>query len=178
MPQATPVLPRYSDLVASGKCQVAYATLTAPVIFSTAAGTGGPLVYNGTSGSTALKVHVLAIGFATSVVTTVAGGMGIAMGTSTAPSGPTTIDKIGNCLAGGAATAMTVARVATVSAAATTFFPLAQFHTGALTVDTSGFSWTDIGGLFVAGPGTFVSPAATATLTTLQVQVGLIWAEL
>jgi hypothetical protein len=172
-------LGRYSDLAARGVLFSGYATLTAPVIYSTAAGTGGPLVWNQTTaGVNGKNIHPLMIGFASAVVTTVAGGLGIGWGTSTAPTTTTAIDLASNCLAGGTASAMLAYRVGTVSAACTGFMPFAEFHTGALTVDNTGLTWIDVGGIVVAGPGKFVTVASTATLTTLQVRVGMIWAEL
>jgi hypothetical protein len=173
------VMAQYSSLVKAGRVFSAYATLTAPVIFSTAAGTGGPLLWNRPNSN--IDAHVLAVGFSTSVVTTVAGGIGLAagVGQTIAPTAATAIDAIGNMYVGGPATQMGgVFRVGTVANAGSQFFPFAQFHTGALTTDTTGVTWQDVGGILVVAPGTWGSVAATATLTTLAVQVGLIWAEL
>lgn len=173
------LMAKYSTLVKAGKVFSAYATLTAPVIFSTAAGTGGPLLWN--KPSSKIDAHILAMGFSSSVVTTVAGGIGLAagVGQTIAPTTTTAIDAQGNMYVGGPASGLGgIFRVGTPTNAASQFFPVAQFHTGALTVDTTGLTWMDIAGLMVIAPGTWGSPAATATLTTLQVAVGLIWAEL
>lgn len=169
---------RYSNLVKAGKVFSAYATLTAPVIFSTAAGTGGPLLHNPANNT--VDAHLLAVGFSTSVVTTVAGGMGITgnSGQSAVPSATTPIDAKFNHLIGGANPTCNVFRVGTVVTAGASLVPFAQFHTGALTVDTTGINWMDLGGLYIVPPGSWASPAATATLTTLQIQVALVWAEL
>jgi hypothetical protein len=170
---------RYASFVAAGKCFTSYATVTAPVIFTTAAGTGGPLLYNpSTSGKNA---YILRVGFSSSVVTTVAGGLGFtgAGGQTAAPSSTTAIDKTGNCLIGSAVTsACTTYRVGTPTNAGTTFTPFAQFHTGALTVDTTGQNWVEVDGSFVVPPGSWFSVAGSATLSTLVVGVSLIWAEL
>lgn len=172
------VLGKYATLAKAGKLQSAYATLTAPVIYSTAAGTGGPFIWN--RPSSGIDAHLLAVGFSSSVVTTVAGGLGVTGGPQAVPiSASTAIDASGNCLIGGPVTQMgLVARVATVVNAGAQFVPFAQFHTGALTVDTTGLTWVDLDGMFIVPPGTWGAVAATATLTTLQVAVALVWAEL
>ena len=173
------LLGRYATLVKSNKVFVAYATLTAPVIYTTAAGTGGPLLWN--KPSSGVDAHLLALGFSSSVVTTVAGGLGITgnAGQTVVPTSTTAIDASGSTLIGGAVTQMGgVFRVGTPTNAGNILFPIAQFHTGALTADTTGMTWMDLGGIFVCPPGSWISPAGTATLTTLQVQVGLIWTEL
>jgi hypothetical protein len=173
------IMARYSTLAKAGKLFMAYATVTAPVVFSTAAGSGGPLLWNRPNST--IDAHILALGFSTSVVTTVAGGIGLAgsVGQTITPSTTTAIDATGNCLLGGPATQLGgVFRVGTVANAASQFFPVAQFHTGALTVDTTGVTWQDVGGALVVTPGTCGFVAATVTLTTLAIQIGMIWAEL
>ena len=69
-------------------------------------------------------------------------------------------------------------RLGTVANAGNIFFPVAQVHTGALTVDTTLLTWMDIAGAFIIPPGGWGSPAGTTALTTLQIQIGLIWAEI
>ena len=173
------IMARYSGLAKSGRLFSAYATLTAPVIFSTAAGTGGPLLWN--RPNSGIDAHILAAGFSTSVVTTVAGGLGLTggVGQALAPTATTAIDAIGNMYVGGPATSLGgVYRIGTPTNPGSQFFPFAQVHTGALTVDTTGLTWIDIGGAMIIAPGTWGSVAGSATLSTLQVQMGLIWAEL
>lgn len=175
----SPLMGRYATLCKAGVLQVAYATLTAPVIFSTAAGTGGPLIWN--KPSSVVDAHILAVGFSTSVVTTVAGGLGFTGngGQSVAPGTTTAIDSFGNPYIGGASSKMGgIYRIGTPSNAGGFFFPFAQFHTGALTVDNTGLTWIDVGGAIVIPPGCWGSVAGSATLTTLQVQMALLWAEL
>lgn len=174
----SPFLGKYSSLVKAGKVFSAYATLTAPVIYSTAAGTGGPLLWN--RPSSGVDAHILAVGFSTSVVTTVAGGLGLTGGPGqvAAPTSTTAIDASGNMLIGGPASACTTYRVGTPVAAGLQLVPFAQVHTGALTVDTTGVCWVDFEGGMIVPPGSWGSVAGTASLTTLQVQVALIWAEL
>lgn len=167
---------RYYEQAYRQKLFLATAIVTAPVIFSTAAGTGGPLIWNGSQTS---NVVLLAAGMSTSVVTTVAGGIGITgnTGQTAAPSATTAIDSRANCFIGGAASAATPYRVGTVSTAGAFFFPLAQFHTGALTVDTTGMTWQDLGGCIICPPNSWVSLAGSATLSTLVANLGLIYTE-
>ncbi|HEV3223859.1 MAG TPA: hypothetical protein VGZ90_13315 [Puia sp.] len=169
---------KYATLVKLGVVFSAYATLTAPVIFSTAAGTGGPLLWNKPSSN--IDAHILGVGFSSSVVTTVAGGLGLTGngGQSVAPGTTTAIDASGNMLIGGKTSGCNVYRIGTPANAGAQLFPFAQFHTGALTVDTTLLTWIDLGGAMIVPPGCWASPAGTATLTTLQVQIGLLWAEL
>lgn len=173
------LLARYSTLTKSSALFSAYATLTAPVIFSTAAGTGGPLIWN--KPNSGIDAHILAVGFSTSVVTTVAGGLGLTgnSGQSTSPSATTVIDASGSLYVGGPTSQMGgVFRVGTVTNAGNIFMPFAQVHTGALTVDTTAITWMDVGGAMIIPPGCWGAVAGTATLTTLQAQIGIIWAEL
>ena len=170
---------RYATLVKTGRVQTAYALMTAPVIYSTAAATGGPLIWN--KPGSGLDAHLLAVAFSSSVVTTVAGGLGItgASGQNAAPSTATAIDASGNALVGGPSSGMGgVYRLGTVANAGGFFVPFAEFHTGALTVDTFGLTWVPLDGMFLCPPGGWISVAGTATLTTLQVAVALVWAEL
>ncbi len=167
--------PVYSTLVKSGRVHFAYATLTAPVIFTTAAGTGGPFIQNpSTSG---VDVHVLAVSAVTVVGSAVAGGVGFtgAAGTTTAS---TAIDSAGNAMSGGPNSAVNVYRVATPATVGTFFMPILQIGTGSVTVSNMTPAFTILDAAFVIPPGTWGSIAASATLTTLQLSVGLLWAEL
>lgn len=168
---------RYYNLVRKGQVYTAYATVTAPVIYSTAAGTGGPLIWNGSS---SVDVVVLGMGYSVSVVTTVAGSIGLTggRGQATAPSSTTAIDAgPQNLMVGGPLPLSTSYRVGTVANAGNFFIPIAFMHTGALTVDTNALSFVDLGGMIVVPPQSWVSVAGSATLTTLQVAVALVYAE-
>lgn len=148
-------------------------TVTAPVIWSTAAGSGGPFVYNG---STTKNLVLLAAGFSTLVASAVAGTLGIATGLTALPTSLTAADARWNAYAGGAASQATPYRIATPSAAATSFFPLIRASTTALTAET-GLSFIETKGLVVVPPGGFMTVAGSATLTTLQMAAALIWME-
>ena len=173
------LLPRFSSLTKSGRVFSALATVTAPVIYSTAAGTGGPLIWN--RPSSGVDVHVLAVtfgGFTTA--TSVAGSIGFtgAGGQSIAPTSTTAIDATGNMLVGGPASAVNVYRIGTPANPGTQFVPIIASGTGAITVLETSIGLIDVGGSFVIPPGTWGALAASATLTAGVVGLGLIWAEL
>lgn len=173
----TELMGRYYELARNKRLFLAYATVTAPVAFSTAAGTGGPLIWNPpTSG---VNVVPLAIGLSTSVVTTVAGGIGLTGGTgqTAAPTTTTAIDASGNANIGGATGAAKPFRIGTVTVPGALFLPFIQVHTGALTVDNTGLLWVDVGGLMIVPPSAWCSVAGSATLSTLVAQIGLLYAE-
>lgn len=167
---------RYYELANRGNLFTAHAIVTAPVIYTTAAGTGGPLLWNG---STTHKAVILAVGFGTAVAATVAATLGLTGGTgqTSAPGSTTAIDSVKNCYLGGAAPAISAYRVGTPSAAGNFFHPFGQIHTGALTVDTAEMFWTDLGGLFVVPQYGWISVAASATASTLVANFGIVWAE-
>jgi len=169
---------RYYEQASRGRLFLANAIVTAPVIFSTAAGTGGPLIWNPpTSG---VNVSVLAITCGITVVSTVAAALGLTgnTGQTSAPGSTTAIDGRSSALIGGQASVSTPYRVGTPTNAGGFFFPLLHLHTGALTVDTAGFGWIDVGGAVVCPPGGWVSVAASATATTTVAQLGCLYAEI
>lgn len=169
---------RYYEQVSRGRVFMAQATVTAPVIYTTAAGTGGPLVWNPpTSG---VNLAVLAVTCGITVVTTVAAALGLTgnTGQTSAPTSTTAIDSRSNCLIGGAASNSTPYRVGTPTNAGGFFLPLVDLHTGALTVDNFGLGWIDVGGLIVCPPGGWVSIAASATATTTVAQLGMVYSEI
>jgi hypothetical protein len=161
----------------AGNLYVAHAIVTAPVIFSTAAGTGGPLLWNGTTNK---LCSILKIGLGVTVVTTVAAALGLTgnTGQTSAPTSTTAIDSSKNLYIGGQASGATVFRVGTPTNAGNFFLPFAQLHTGALTVDTSGVLWIDIDGAVTVPPNAWCSVAASATATTAVCQISMIWEEL
>lgn len=171
---------RYFEASSRGNLFFATAIVTAPVIWSTEAGTGGPLLWNGSAASVGqrVKASILAVGFGVTVVTTVAAALGLTGGNgqTSAPTTTTAIDMSGNCLIGGAASRCTPYRIGTTTEN-DFFLALAHVHTGALTVDTTGVQWVDLGGLITVEPDSFVSVAASATATTLVASISLIWEE-
>lgn len=170
------LLPKHFELVRNGMVFGALAqTVTAPVIWTTAAGSGGPFIYNGTNDKNLVP---LAFGLSDIIVSTVAGSVGLATGVTTAPTAVTAADARWNLLTGGAASSATPYRIATPSAAATSFLPLIEIGTGALTVSNQGLIFFPIEGMCVIAPGGFMTLAGSATLTTLQYHAAIIWAEL
>lgn len=167
---------RFYEQSSRGNLYTAHAIVTAPVIYTTAAGTGGPLLWNG---STTAVASILAVGWGISTVTTVAAVLGLTgnTGQTAAPSATTAIDSVKNCYLGGGSPACTAYRVGTVSSAGNFFHPLGHLHTGALTVDTDGMHWVDIGGLFTIPQGGWISLAASATASTTVGNFGIIWEE-
>ena len=167
---------KYAEAAQRGTLFMAHAIVTAPVIYTTEAGTGGPLLWNGSS---TIKANILGVGITHTVVTTVAASIGLTAGwgQSAAPTTTTAIDSTGNLLIGGAASACTAYRVGT-TVENKWFMPLAAFHTGALTVDTFGLGWFDLDGMIVVPPNSFVSVAASATATTLVMQACIVWEEI
>jgi hypothetical protein len=168
---------RYGEQSYRGNIFMAHAIVTAPVIYTTAAGTGGPLLWNGTSNKIA---QILAVGIAVTTVTTVAAALGLTgnTGQTSAPTSTTTIDSRANGYIGGAQSGCTPYRIGTVTNAGNFFLPLADLHTGALTVDNLGMGWIDVGGFLTVPPNAWCSIAASATASTTVAQLGLIWAEL
>ena len=176
----------YYEVARRGQVFCATAAVTSPGIYSTAAGTGGPLIWNGTgplSGTKGLNKVLcvpLALGVGINTASGVAGALGITGGVSTAPSSTTAIDGIQNLNLGQTGGPQcNCYRVGTVSAAGTFFIATHQVTTVALTsAPPLSLQWWDIQGLFVAPPGSFISIAASATLTSGVFTVGLIFAEI
>ena len=167
---------RYYEQAVRGNLFMASAIVTAPVIYTTAAGTGGPIIWNGSSNK---NVVLLAAGVGITVVTTVAAALGITgnTGQPSAPTSTTAADSRGNLLIGGDAAAATPYRVGTPVNAGGCFLPFMDAHTGALTVDTGVMRWVDLGGAIVCPPNGWVSIAASATATTLVATLALVWEE-
>jgi hypothetical protein len=162
-----------------GNIYAAYAIVTAPVIYSTAANTGGPLLWNGSSGNQKVNAFLLSVTFGLSVASTVAGALGLTgnTGQSSAPGSTTAIDAVANLTVGGQSPACTAYRIGTPTNPGNFFVPIGMVHTGALTVDTVDENYYNFNGAVVVPPGAWVSLAGSATLTTAVMQIGLIWAE-
>lgn len=170
--------PRYAEMARLGYIFHAHAIVTAPVIYTTAAGTGGPLVWN--PQNSGRNVIVLGVTCGITVVTTVAAALGLTgnTGQTSAPTSTTAIDSRTNGLIGGQASIATPYRVGTVTNAGNFFLPLLDLHTGALTVDNLGLGFIDVAGSVVCPPGAWVSIAASATATTTVAQLGMMYAEI
>jgi hypothetical protein len=130
---------------------MARAIVTAPVIFSTAAGTGGPLLWNPGATLTAPNkavARLLKIGCAVTTASTVAGSLGLTGGFqgTTAPSSTTTIDSSANMTIGdvGHPSQVNVYRVGTPAAAGSWFLPIFNISTAALTAEGDNLIYYDI----------------------------------
>ena len=171
----------YFDRALQGQVFAAYANVTAPVIWTTPTGTGGPLLWNNTGiADKPVNAVLLGVTCAVTVVTTVAAALGITGGSgqTSAPGTTTTIDSVANLKIGGAAPRCNVYRIGSPSAAGKFFLPLMGLSTGALTVDNEMMGFIPLDGMVVVPPGSWVSIAASATATTAQLTLGLIWAEI
>lgn len=168
---------KYAEASMRGNVFMAHAIVTAPVIYTTAAGTGGPLLWNG---STTKKASILGVGVGVTTVTTVAAALGFTgnNGQAAAPGSTTAIDSRANLLIGGPASAVTPYRVGTPAQAGNFFLPLGALHTGALTVDNFNFAWFDIDGLITVPPNTWTSLAASATASTTVASLAIVWEEI
>jgi hypothetical protein len=162
-----------------GACFAAQAVVTSMGLWSTAAGTGGPLLYNGTTpGHGSVTAYITSVSFGLSVASTVAGAIGLTGGATTAPTATTAITSTANMWLGGAGSKCTPYSIGTVSTAGTFFLPLGHIHTGAVTVDTDDDNTIHLGGFIVVPPGYFCAVAADAALTSAVIDVGLTWIEL
>ena len=172
------------DFVTGGRANVfsAQAIVTAPVIWSTAAQTGGPLLYNNSAASAAKGVTAYLLGMSCVVTTasTVAGAVGITGGASTAPTSTQAITSVMNLRYSSGAPASPQCNVynyGTVSTAGIGFMPVYEVGTGALTVVDCDDNWVHLGGMIEVGYGNFAAVSASATLTTGVFTIGLVWAE-
>ncbi len=169
----------YYDWVKQGKVFVAYATLTTPVIYTTAGGTGGPLLWNNSAvGLRAVNAVLLAVSAVLTVATSVASALGITGGISVLPTSTTAIDGSSNCLIGGPAPLCNTYRIGTVATAGAFFVPTHDLGTGAITAANTAPAWVDLGGTIIVPPGGWASVAAAATATSGQLKVALMWAEI
>lgn len=167
----------YGDAGLGARLFVARAIVTAPVIFSTAAGTGGPLLWN-PPGSGVLA-RLVAASYAVTVASTVAGAIGLTggAGQTAAPGSTTVIDTSGNLFLGGRPPTISAFRIGTPSSAGSFFWPLGFVSTSALTALGDGFNLIDLKRQIVIPPGGWLSFAGSATLTTAVIQAALAWEE-
>jgi hypothetical protein len=158
-----------------GKIFMAQAIITAPVIWTTEAGTGGPLLWNGSSG---IVCNILAVGIGISTVSTVAAAIGLTggYGQTAAPTSTTAIDSMTCTLLDGSNPAASVYRVGTTGTNRF-FHPLGDVMTGALTTVPANFGWYNLEGLYSVPYQAFISVAASATASTTVANICLVWEE-
>lgn len=187
----------YYDLVRKGQVFMAQAIITAPVGYGTAAGTGGPLLWNGTGGVTTLSgegpgaiispntqvdAYILGVSWGVTVAETTAGiaiGLTGGPGQTAAPTSTTAIDGVACTSISPIVTPQcNVYRVGTVSAAGKWFLPLASLDTTALTAMPHQPNFVDLAGLFKVPPNSWIAVSASAAGTAAVLQIGLVWAEI
>jgi hypothetical protein len=183
----------YYDLARKGQIYMAQAIVTAQVGYGTAAGTGGPLLWNGTGGTTAgvrnqqVDAVILGVSWSNSVASTVATMIGLTggAGQTAAPTATTAIDGITSTLIRGGTTATlgagnscNVYRIGTVSTAGAWFMPLGNTPTTPLTAMDNNPDYCDLAGMFIVPPGSWIAVSSAATASTSVIQVSLVWAEI
>lgn len=171
----------YYDLARQGQIFSAFAPITAPVIYSTAAGTGGPLLWNGSASSpTPVNVVLLAVSAILTTAATTGYALGLTgnSGQASAPTSTTAATTVKSLRIGGQAPRASAYAVGTPASAGNFFLPLIQVTTAALSVADEFVGYVDLAGSIVVPPGAWVSLAASATDTTSVLQCGLIWAEI
>lgn len=172
-----------------GLAYTAYAAGLTPTVYTTAAATGGPLLWNGSYGS-AVKgayqaVNLVLIG-ASCVVTTAATtpcaiGLTGNAGQTAAPTSTTAITGVDNNLFSmNASNPQGSAYLkGTVSHAGIGFLPLFSISSAATSsVPVTSVCYVDLGGKYVVPPGGWVSLASSvAADATLVVSLALEWVE-
>jgi hypothetical protein len=162
-----------------GNAFCAFASITGMVAYTTAAGTGGPLLYNGgPTGHGGVTAYVMAVSYGLSVASAAAGAIGLTGGITTAPSTTTAITAQSNLTLNQSATSVCTAySVGTVSTAGTLFMPTGQIGTAPLTAEIADDNFIHLGGVLAVPPGYFAAVSASTVLTTSVIQVGLVWVE-
>ena len=174
---ASGLLGRYATLAKAGMLYIAQANISAPVAYTNPTGVGGPLLWNRPGSNR--DAHILGVALGVSVVTTVAGSVGLTgnVGQSAAPTTTTAIDGKSSGLIGGADGAVEAYRIGTVVNAGNFFLPCFHVHTGALTVDNFGQAYRDLGAPLIVPPGGWAALAGSAALTTLAGIAAIVYAE-
>jgi hypothetical protein len=171
-----------TDFLVGGRANVfsAQATITAPQVYTSAAGIGGPLLYNGSGAidNHGVTAYILAMTYSVITASTVAGVIGLGGGVTSAPTSTTAIGTSGNLRFNTNAPAplCTPYAIGTVSNAPSNFIPVGPVNTGTL-VNNSQTNLEHLGGLIELSPGEYISVCASATLSSAVIVVSLIWAE-
>lgn len=172
---------RYYELAYRGRLFTTTAFVTANVIFSTAAGTGGPLIWN--PPGSGINVVLLKVGWAVTVTTTITAAIGITGGSGQllAPTAATAIDVAQKTtLVGSNFTSLAQAyEIGTVLNAGALFMAYGNVSTAAVTVQNPNPTWVDFEGSIIAPPGSWLSAGSCSkTLSSLAIlHVSAMWAE-
>jgi hypothetical protein len=157
--------------------------LTGMTVYSTAAATGGPLLWNNTgvgAGTNKVLAIILGVSLGWTTAPGAAGVVGLTWGTgqTSAPTSTTTITGVG-CTrpAANQTPACNVYNKGTVATAGATFLSTHEVDATA-TAGITGGLYEPLDGLIIASPGDWVSVAAGATISTMVADISLVWAEL
>lgn len=168
----------YYELVKEGKAFNALTSITGLVAFGTAAGMGGPLLWNNTGNA---KERVMAVILGLSVGWTTApgaaGALGITWGTgqASAPTSTTAITGVANLRPDYAGLpACNVYNAGTVAAAGTTVYLTHEVGTGTQSAIPT---FVPINGLIQVPPGCWAAVAGAAAIASMVAKVSLVWAE-
>jgi len=171
----------YYQLVRDGKAFSALTSVTALVAFGTAAGIGGPLLWNNTGQGAAGGKRVMAVLLGLSVGWTTApggaGALGITWGSgqTSAPTSTTAITGVGNLRPDlSAAPLCNVYNVGTVANAGTTMVLTHEVSTG---TDTSKQIFVPLDGLIQVPPGCWAAVAGAAAIASMVAKISLVFAE-
>jgi hypothetical protein len=176
------MLQGFQPLLLGGRGSVfaASAAITSMAAYSTAAGTGGPLLYNGgPTGHSGVTAYIMAVSYGCTVASTAAAAIGLTGGATTAPTSTTAIGSQTNLQLNLSPTSICTAYSSgTVSTAGTFFLPTGQIGTAALTGEFMDDNFIHLGGVIAVPPGYFCAVSSSATMSTAVLQVGLVWLEL
>ena len=170
----------YYQLARAGQLFCATAVVTAPVKWTTAAGMGGPLLWNNTGpaagGGARVMAVVIGVGVGWTTAPGATGQLGLTWGSgqTSAPTTTTAIDGVANMFPGGAAPLCNTYRIGTVANAGVAFLATHSVSTAngpaASTLET-------LDGMVQIPPGSWVSVAGSAAISSLVATISLVWAE-
>ena len=177
----------YGDAGEGQRIYCATAIVSGMVAFGTAAGTGGPLLWNGTTDT---EGRIIAVSWAVTTASAAAGAIGWTSNTTqiTAPTSTTGIDSIQNCYIGGPKPKITAYRVGTVANAGANFGVLGAVGTTAISSLPDTVNYVELKRSITLPPLTFTAAGALNTgqwfsiagstaLTTSVIQVSVWWEE-
>ena len=171
----------YYQLARAGQLFVATAVVTAPVKWTTAAGMGGPLLWNNTGnaagGGSRVMAAIIGVGVGWTTAPGATGQLGLTWGSgqTSAPTSTTAIDGVANMYPGGSAPLCNTYRIGTVANAGVPFLATHSVST-ANGPATSTFETFD--GMVQIPPGSWVSVAGAAAIATMVATISLVWAEI
>ena len=167
----------YYDLCRQGRVFSAFASVTSPVVYSTAAGTGGPLLWNNTGATNRVLAVILAVSAGWTTAPGATGVLGVTgnSGQTAAPTTTTAITASANMYLGLGAPTCNLYNIGTVANAGNFFMPTHSMSTAATPSDPT---WQAIDGALIVPPGSWCAAAGAATLTTMVGKIGLLWAEI